>query len=223
MADFSSQHPALFAKANAENMLLVVPQALVHPMTGSTLWTDKPFLYVADDRSFVTNLLGALDAALNVDRLRVYAAGFSNGGEFSHWMGSTTTGLLAAVAAVCSQTGWVDPLTGSLVVPPSPLEPMSMLMVRGGADPERPFNGSASVFSAQQDVDYWVAGSGCTPPPVLTTGGNLSQWDYNPCAGTTQVTLVRVGGMGHIWPDAADGVTYDANVDVIDFLLSHSR
>jgi hypothetical protein len=35
--------------------------------------------------------------------------------------------------------------------------------------------------------------------------------------------LIRVGGMPHIWPDAADGFNYNANVDVIDFLLTHTR
>jgi hypothetical protein len=43
------------------------------------------------------------------------------------------------------------------------------------------------------------------------------------CTGTTEVQLIRVGGMPHIWPDAADGFNYNANVAVIDFLLTHTR
>jgi polyhydroxybutyrate depolymerase len=175
---------------------------------------------VVDDVAFVTNLLEHLDVALNVDRLRVYAAGFSSGGDFSHWLGSTTTGLLAAIAPVCHTMGWVDPSTGALITPPPPLEPMSVLMVRGGMDPRRPFNGSATSFSAQDDMAYWVNGSGCAGAPVVTSAPGVMRWQNAACAGTTEVILVRVDNMGHEWPD---GPPYNANVQVIDFLLTHTR
>ena len=219
-AGFSALHPDLFTKCNAEGMILVLPQALVHPVAGKTLWSEKPFDVVTDDVAFVTNVLERIDAALNVDRRRVYATGFSSGGDFSHWIGSSTTGLLAAIAPVCASTGWQDRQTGSLVVPPPPLEPMAVLMVRGGVDPTRPFNGSATAFSAQADTDYWVSGSGCAPPPVFTSNAALARWQYTPCAGTTEVILIRVNALGHSWPD---GGAYNANVEIMDFLLQHAR
>ncbi len=226
VASFSAQHPGLFAKANLESMLLVLPEALPHPQTGKTLWGDKPFDVVVDDVAFVTNLLAHLDAALNIDRNRVYAAGFSNGGEFCHWLGGTTLGLLAAIAPVCAETGWnVPDQTGPIVAPSPALEPIATLLVRGGLDPRRPFNGGPNnegvlCRSAADDAAYWVGANTCVGAPVLTSGGGLTRWQYAACAGTTEVTLVRVDAMGHAWPDAAP---YDANVEVIDFLLAHSR
>src|SRR5262249_22814428 len=134
-ASFSALHPALFTKCDTEGMILVLPQALPNPLSGDTLWSDKPFDIVVDDVAFVTNLLEHLDAALKVVGLCVYAAGFSRGGDFSLWLGSPTTGLLPATAPVCHTMGWVDPSTGVLIPPPPPLEPMAVLMVRGGMDP----------------------------------------------------------------------------------------
>jgi poly(3-hydroxybutyrate) depolymerase len=229
MVEFATQHPALFAKANAENILLVLPEALDHPQTRDTLWMNKPFDYVVDDRVFFTNLLEHIAAALNVDRKRVYACGFSGGGSFSHWLAATTPGLLAAIAPVCTQTGWNEPdANGPIVAPPAPLEYIPVLMVRGTLDSKRPFNGGLNIDgvecrSAGDDTAYWTAGNACVGAPVITSAGNLMRWEYTACAGTTEVVLVAVGGMDHLWPDAADGVGYDANVSVVDFLLRHTR
>jgi poly(3-hydroxybutyrate) depolymerase len=224
--EFSAQHPGLFTKANVENMLLVLPQALDHPVTRDTLWGDRPFDVVVDDRVFFTNLLERLDADLNVDRLRVYSAGFSGGGQFSHWLAASQPGYLAAIAAVCSQTGWNEPdASGPVVAPPPPLEPIAVLMVRGGLDSKRPFNGGLNVDgvqcrSAADDVAYWTSGNTCVGAPVVTAGAGVMQWAYGACAGTTEVVLVRVDALGHSWPDAPP---YNANVQVIDFLLTHTR
>jgi len=229
MVEFASQHPALFAKANSENILLVLPEALEHPQTREPLWMNKPFDYVVDDRVFFTNLLEHIAAGLNVDRKRVYACGFSGGGSFSHWLAATTTNLLAAIAPVCTQTGWNEPdANGPMVAPPAPLEPIAVLMVRGTLDPKRPFNGGLNIDgvecrSAADDTAYWTAGNLCVGAPVITAGGNLQRWEWITCAGTTEVELVAVGGMGHLWPDAADGFGYDANVEVVNFLLQHTR
>ncbi len=226
VAEFSAIHPGLFTKANVENMLLVLPQATIHPGTRETLWGDRPFDTVVDDVSFVTNLLEHLDATLNVDRLRIYGAGFSSGGEFCNWMAGTTTGLLAAIAPVCAQTGWNEPdASGPIVVPPAPLEPIAVLMVRGGLDPKRPFNGGLNIdgvecHSASADVAYWTNGNLCAGAPVVTSAAGVMRWQYAACAGTTETTLVRVDTLGHAWPD---GPPFNANVQVIDFLLSHSR
>lgn len=226
---FTAEHPALFSKANLENILLVLPEALDHPVSRDTLWMNKPFDYVVDDRVFFTNLLEQLDAALNIDRRRVYACGFSGGGSFSHWLAATTPGVLAAIAPVCTMTGWNEPTAvDPAVPPPPPLEPIAVMMVRGTADNERPYNGGLSVDgqdcrSAADDVAYWTAGDTCVPPPITTAQPYGASFRYNNCAGTTEVILIRVDTMPHLWPDAADGYGYDANVEVVDFLLQFAR
>lgn len=226
---FSAEHPALFTKCNNEGVILVLPQATVHPQTGQTLWGNKPFDVVVDDVAFFTNLLEHLDATLNVNRKRVYACGFSNGGGMSHYLASTTTGLLAAIGPVCTQTGWNDPVTGLIPTPPAPLEPMPVLIVRGLLDPDRPFTGGTNQSdgtlcrSAADDTAYWVGADTCIGAPVVTSMLNVTNYTYQVCTGTTEVRLVAVGRMAHLWADAADGFNFDANVTVIDFLLRHAR
>jgi polyhydroxybutyrate depolymerase len=225
LAEFSAQHPDLFAKCNAEGMFLVLPEATIHPQSRDTLWGNKPFDLVVDDRVFVTNLLEQLDAALNVDRKRVYAAGFSNGGRFCNWLGATWPGLLAGLAPVCSQIGWNDPVTGALVAPPAPLEPLPVMMVRGSLDPRQPFFGSTNVagqltFSAADDLAFWVNANLCLPPPVTNTVGIISSWHYTTCDAGTEALLEGVSGLGHEWPEAP---AYNASVRVVDFLLLFAR
>jgi hypothetical protein len=102
---------------------------------------------------------------------------------------------------------------------------MAVLMVRGGLDAKRPFNGGPNIDgvetrSAMDDVAYWTTGSSCVGAPVVTSAPGVMRWEYGACAGTTEVILVRVDALGHAWPDAPP---YNANVQVIDFLLAHSR
>jgi poly(3-hydroxybutyrate) depolymerase len=64
---------------------------------------------VVDDRVFFTDLLEHIATSLNVDRKRAYVCGFSGGGSFCRWLAATTPGLLAAIAPVFTQTGWIEP------------------------------------------------------------------------------------------------------------------
>ena len=164
----------------------------------------------------------------SVPRTIITAMG-SSGGAFTHYLAGTRTGLLAAIAPVCTQTGWNEPdNAGPIIVPPSPLEPIAVMMVRGTLDPTRPYfgglnNDNALCHSAAEDTAYWTAADSCGGGPVTTSVLNVTTYRYSPCVGTTEVVLVAVGGMGHLWSDASDGFNFDANVKVIDFLLQHAR
>lgn len=206
-------------------MFLVLPEATRHPYSRDTLWGNKPFDIVVDDRAFVTNLLEQLDGALNINRKKVYAAGFSNGGRFCNRFASTWPGWLAGIAPVCSQIGWNDPLTGALVAPPPPVEPMPVIMVRGSLDQRQPFYGGTNdtsqlTFAAAEDLDFWANANTCVSPPVMTSVGVVMSWHYLTCAGGTEVKLEGVSGLGHEWPVSA---AYNASLRVVDFLLLFSR
>ncbi|MFM7103123.1 MAG: hypothetical protein ACKO3N_18385, partial [Verrucomicrobiota bacterium] len=123
-------------------------------------------------------------------------------------------------AAVGSTTGWVDPVTGLLVAAPPPLEPMPVMLVRGTADTQRPFNGSATVFSAADDLAYWARGDACVPPPLVTSVGSVTAWEFNNCAGTSVAKLEGVAGLGHEWPETPG---YNASFRIVEFLLLFTR
>lgn len=229
-ATFSNLHPALYQKCQSEGMLLVVPDATVHPDTGTRLWGNKPFAAVVDDRDFVESLLAHLDATLNVDLSRVYAAGFSNGGSFCHYLSGTRSGMLAAIAPVGCALGWNDPVTLAPIAPPAALEAVPALLINGLLDAKRPFWGGVNVdgvpiFPASQAVAYWTSANGCAAGSTSSTNGpgTVSTTVYGPCPNGKEVILVAVSAMDHIWPDANDGVDYDANVEVVDFFKRHQR
>jgi polyhydroxybutyrate depolymerase len=225
MTEFSAAHPDLFTKCNTEGVLLVLPEATRHPQELDTLWGSKPFELVSDDRAFVTNLLGQLDAALNINLKKVYACGFSSGGRMSQWMAATWTNVLAAIAPVGAMIGWNDRDTGALVAPPTPLEAVPVFMVRGSMDAKQPFFGGTNAagqfcFSAADGLAYWSNGSSCVGAPTITTVGVVTAWEYTACLGGTEVKLEGVAGLTHEWPESP---SYNASVRVIDFLLRFTR
>jgi poly(3-hydroxybutyrate) depolymerase len=77
------------------------------------------------DRPFVDAILDQVERARCVDRRRVYATGFSNGGFFANLLACTLGDRLAAVAAV----------GGAAALPDcTPLRPMPILLLHGSAD-----------------------------------------------------------------------------------------
>ncbi len=227
---FSNLHPALYQKCDLEGMLLVVPDATFHSDAGRRLWGNKPFSTVVDDRDFAENLLTHLDGALNIDLTRVFAAGFSNGGSFCHYLAATRSGMLAAIAPVGCAIGWNDPNTLAPIAPPAPLESVPVLLVNGLLDAKRPYFGGINVdgvpiFPARDAVTYWTAANSCALGSTTTTNAarTVRSTLYTPCPNGKEVTLVTISAMDHLWPDANDGVDYDANVSVIEFFKHHQR
>ena len=81
------------------------------------------------------------------------------------------------------------------------------------------------ILPAQDAVDYWTAANSCLLGSTTTTNapGTVQSTSYGPCPSGKEVILVAASAMDHIWPDANDGVDYDANVEVIDFFKRHQR
>lgn len=80
-------------KADAENFIVVYPTAWKYPLIGESglheKWNDATLFMLVeagtelkDDVKFVREMLARVEAAFNVDRKRIFATGFSNGGSF---------------------------------------------------------------------------------------------------------------------------------------------
>jgi polyhydroxybutyrate depolymerase len=192
-----------------------------------------------DDVLFVRSLLDNLSDAWNIDRDRVFATGWSEGGTFVFRVACEMSEQIAAVAVV--QSG----LRGGY----SPVRPVPVLMFHGTADTFHPYYGGEGTepivrgliqVGVPETVQRWLRFNGCTGPPETTYHNGAAQaiTYANPHNGAT-VTLCTIEGMGHQWPGhtipsmipgippwlrrlgpGTDDV--DATAMIVSFFLKHS-
>lgn len=205
------------ALADAQGKILVFAQgAFGASVTTPGAWDDTG--YLKNDPLFAQELLAFVLANLNADPTRVLAAGFSNGGHFTHVLGALTPSSFRAI-------GVVEGYYGSTCSPAPAAPPAGTLLpvfiVHGDADTTVPLGGggAAGFTSALDAYNSWYGNDTCTlptaiplnPPPTYT-------YRFTACKAATSGNVVRfstVFGLGHEWPVAANG--FDASARMLDF------
>ena len=165
---FAALHPDLFPNAATNGMILVLPDAT--PRDGVLNWNNselRPYETDIDDVQFILDLVNVLKCSLNIDNLRVYAGGFSSGGQMVHQLGEKTTNVFAALASVGASIASSQDTNTPLVMPPPSLEPYPILIVNATNDCTRTYYGGVNIdHSLQASVasaaNYWVTNNGCT-------------------------------------------------------------
>jgi len=146
------------------------------------------------DLDFTLALLDALESEFCIDRARVYATGFSNGGYFSHVLGCTHADRFAAVAPVGG--GW---LTWRC----EPKRPVPVMIHHGREDRV------IDVSEARRAADAWRAIDSCAPAapsPATSPGAGAACTTADACAAGVSVVYCE-GDFAHRWPpDATERV-----------------
>ena len=160
----------------------------------------------ADDVQYVSAVIDDVAARVCIDQTRVYATGFSGGGRMSSLLGCRLNGRIAAIAPV-GGLRWTGPCPGRAV---------PVLTVHGLADPTNPYEGHADrggewVESVPEALAGWASHNRCQPKLVQDKQpGPLQTLHYAGCTSSAEVRLIRIDGMGHIWPrtefDATDAI-----------------
>ncbi len=169
--EFAALHPALFSNANSNNMILVLPDSTRRDDTTSWMFNvPRPYEAEVNDTQFILDLVNVLKCALFIDNFRVYAGGFSNGGQMVHQLGITTTNVFAALASIGSTIAGSQG-TNPIVLPGPSLEPYPILIVNATNDCVRPYFGGTNIDGAMQSpaqaaANYWVTNNGCTTNSV---------------------------------------------------------
>jgi poly(3-hydroxybutyrate) depolymerase len=205
------------ALADAQSKILVFPEGRIGAtVTQPGAWDDTAAFQ--DDPLFAQELLDFLLTKLNADATHVLAAGFSNGGHFTHFLGATMPCAFRAI-------GVVEGYYGSIAQPAPAAPPSGTLLpvfiVHGDADPTVPIGGGGGggFTSALSAYNSWYSNDACSqltalpinPPPTYT-------YRFTSCRRGTSGNVVRfstVFGLGHEWPTAANG--FDASARLLDF------
>ncbi len=169
----------------------------------------------ADDVLYVSDVIDHVAARVCTDLSRVYATGFSGGARMSSLLGCRLGHRIAAIAPIAGLR-WPGECEGRAI---------PVLSFHGLADRQNPYDGQAAgrgeewLESVPAALAGWAAHNGCSPDAILDDEpGPLSTLRYVNCAAGAEVRLVRIDGLGHVWP--RDEV--DATAVTWSFFEQHS-
>jgi polyhydroxybutyrate depolymerase len=168
-----------------------------------------------DDVGFLSVLIDKLIVEENVDPLRVYVTGISNGGLMSFYLAMKCPEKIAAIA----------PVAALLIVElkdETPPLPMPVMLLNGTDDPLVPYEGGemgsrrkvvGRGISTDETIAFWVRHNGCDATPERkelpdtdpNDGTRVTLDIYSGGEDGSDVVLCKIEGGGHTWPG---GVPY---------------
>jgi polyhydroxybutyrate depolymerase len=210
--------------ADREGFVVAYPQGTAYPRrwnAGDT-WSARE----VDDVQFFRDLVDDISAQAAVDRSRVYANGFSNGGGMSVRIACDAAD---AVAAIGSAAGAVVDMAAC-----DPSRPVPAMAFHGTADWIVPYEGGlirvlplryvAGIFrapsyfvGAEEWVDTLAGLNGCDPTPeMLPPQGDVQGRRYTGCDQEADVILYTIEDGGHQWPGGGTIHGAGKNTTLID-------
>ncbi|MBL4637169.1 MAG: hypothetical protein JKY56_25165 [Kofleriaceae bacterium] len=146
-----------------------------------------------DDVAFTSAIIDAVAESACIDREKVYAVGYSNGGFLAHRLACELSDKLAGVASVAGVMG-IDDCTPSRAIP--------LLQLHGSSDITVPYGGSLLLGypSVDQTMEDWAERHACPgqEPEEFFNQGDSTCIRYQGCA--APLARCRVSGGGHTWP-----------------------
>lgn len=204
-------HSQMNFVADTARFLVAYPRGgpVTFPGTGTnTGWAVPGFIPFAgqDDVDFTDSLIAHINADFDVNMSRVYAAGYSNGGQMALYLACKRPDVFAAVAAVSAPMHY--DMFDSCASPP--VKPV--LLIRGTEDPYVPYSGIPGLFPPEPaSIDFWVDANQCldstiTELPDIEPADSctVTLIEYTSCESydgkINNVHFYRVNNGGHGWP-----------------------
>ena len=149
--------------ADEQSFLLVCPQGSL--LDGYPHWNNAlpgpDNKSDADDLGYLAKLIQALDDEYIIDRERIYACGFSNGGMMAYALACYLNNEIAAVACISGCLGDTSAMC-------APVHPTATLNIHGTQDGDIPYNGSSEVIGAQDATAFWADRNNTLASPSVT-------------------------------------------------------
>jgi polyhydroxybutyrate depolymerase len=149
------------------------------------------------DVEFIAALIQELSKRYSIDRRRIYATGFSNGGMFSQRLACELADKITAVASVSAA------LPENLSHSCKPARPISVLLMNGTNDSVVPYAvAGKALLSVTDTVKYWQTSNRCDSNAArayLPVNRQVELESYQNCAGATTLQLYTLNGSEHAW------------------------
>ncbi len=198
--------------ADENNFILVYPQAYPDPNDGgSTNWIHKGDTD-HDDIYFIDALISELSAQYQIDLERVYACGYSLGGEFVYELLCRLSNKIAAGVVVARTMGQYQYETCS------PQHPTPIMTILGTEDFYEgiEYMGEVIYISADETHQFWTEYNNTNYNPIeieisdvnTNDGSTVTKRLWENGDACVSVVEYRVNGGGHEWPG------YNGNMDI---------
>ena len=200
--------------ADTANFILVYPQARPDPSDKNSLnWLPKtPGTF--DDVPFISALIDTIASNYQIDQNRIYACGYSLGGDMSFELGCKLSNRIAAIAPV-ARTMQANPNSFC-----SPLHPTGVLTILGTDDFISPYGGYPGYYlSAAATHSYWATHNNCNATATMSTvSPSVERYTWSTASGCDYVEELKVIGGGHDWPGSFGNMTIDASAEIWKFV-----
>ena len=204
--------------ADTADFILVYPQARPDPSDGNSFnWIPKvPGTF--DDVPFFSSLIDTIASNYQIDQNRIYACGYSLGGDMTFELGCKLNNRIAAIAPV-ARTMQANPNSFC-----SPVHPTGILTILGTDDLTSPYNGIVYggieyYISAAATHSYWATYNLCNPTASMSTvSSSVERYTWSTAAGCAYVEELKVIGGEHDWPGSFGNMTIDANSEIWQFV-----
>lgn len=173
----------------------------------------------SDDVGFTRALIERLTHSHDIDPAKVYAIGYSNGGQMVIRLAHETPALIAGATVIAATM----PAPESFLLADAPPAPMPILLIHGTKDPivkyaggefswwaRKAFKVGGRSLSAPESATYFAARNGITARPTITelpaanAATSIERAEYRQ-HGHPSVALYTVRGGGHTIPGPTKG------------------
>lgn len=211
--------------ADSDGFLIVYPQALPDPNDGgSTQWTHKPPSTI-DDVFFVEAMIDALALEYKVDEDRVYACGYSNGGEFSLELACRLSNRIAAIGTV-ARSIYIETFEAC-----SPTRPIGIVSIQGTNDDYDgiTFGGITYYLSMDDLNNFWSTHNNTDVDPTVveipntstTDGSTVDKFSWDNGDDCLSILHYKVNGGGHDWPGSFGNMDIDASEEIWNYVSQY--
>ena len=215
--------------ADENNFIIVYPQAIADPTDdGSLNWIFKGDSD-HDDIYFIESIIDELSSQYSIDLSRVYACGYSLGGEFVYELLCRLNNKIAAGVVVARTMGQYQYENCN------PEHPTAIMTILGTEDYESNYdgvvyNGVTYYISADDTHQYWTNynNADVNPSEIELSNNNSSDgstvtkriWGNGEAC--VSVVELRINGGGHDWPGSTGNMDINSNNEIWDFVSQYS-
>jgi polyhydroxybutyrate depolymerase len=167
---------------------------------------------------FISALIDTIASDYQIEQDRIYACGYSLGGEFSYELACKLNSRIAAIGAV-ARTRQADPISYC-----SPVHPTGILTILGTDDAISPYNGLTfggieCYTSAAATHTYWATHNNCGMTATMSTvSPSVERYTWSTASRCAYVEELKVIGGGHDWPGSFGNMTIDASAEIWQFV-----
>lgn len=195
------------ALADQEGIIVAYPQGAYRPDKQDHYWepgdNSDEDIY-KNDSYFIEQLIESIAAEYNVDRNRIYAAGYSNGGMMAYSLACNRNESFAGIG-IMSGVMLEEECNQDYSIP--------IILFHGIADDVLPYEGNIWYRSTQEIVDFWLDKNSIPATSLISTELKNGQVIRDEYSGGNENTCLTFYTINEEWDKPGDHVWFSEAID----------